>query len=98
MPVGQTLGTEVGLGWEGLHVGVTGGAGQSFSQCPEATHLLAAAAPIRPLAWEPPYAAGAGLEKDRKKKTKKKSEVLIHVSTCMSLENIMPSKRGQTQR
>ena len=30
---------------------------------------LAATAPIRPLAWEPPYAAGAALEKTKKKKT-----------------------------
>ena len=28
---------------------------------------LAAAAPIRPLAWEPPYAVGAALEKTKKK-------------------------------
>ena len=27
-----------------------------------------ATAPIRPLAWEPPYAAGAALEKEGKKK------------------------------
>ena len=27
-----------------------------------------AAAPIRPLAWEPPYAVGTALEKDFKKK------------------------------
>ena len=33
-------------------------------------HRLAATAPIRPLAWEPPYAAGVALEKG--KKTKKK--------------------------
>ena len=26
---------------------------------------------IRPLAWEPPYSAGASLEKDQKKKKKK---------------------------
>ena len=26
-------------------------------------HRLAAVAPIRPLAWEPPYAAGAALKK-----------------------------------
>ena len=31
---------------------------------------LAATAPIRPLAWEPPYAAGAALEK-AKRHTKK---------------------------
>ena len=31
----------------------------------------AAVAPIRPLAWEPPYAAGAALETTKKKKKKK---------------------------
>jgi len=31
-------------------------------------HRLAATALIGPLAWEPPYATGAGLEKDKKKK------------------------------
>ena len=31
-------------------------------------HRLAATALIRPLAWEPPYAAGAALKKDKKKK------------------------------
>ena len=29
---------------------------------------LAAIAPIRPLAWQPPYAAGAALEKTKKGK------------------------------
>ena len=31
-----------------------------------------ATAPIRPLAWEPPYAEGAALEKEKKTKKKKK--------------------------
>jgi len=38
-----------------------------------------AAALIRPLAWEPPYAAGVALEKEKKKKEKerqKKKEVM----------------------
>ena len=30
----------------------------------------AAAAPIRPLPWEPPYAVGAGLQRPKKKKKK----------------------------
>ena len=30
-------------------------------------------APIRPLAWEPPYAVGSGPRKDKKKKKKKKN-------------------------
>jgi len=32
----------------------------------------AATAPIRPLAWEPPYAAGVALEKEKRPKKKKK--------------------------
>ena len=35
-------------------------------------HRLAATAPIRPLAWEPPYAAGAAL-KDKKTKRKERN-------------------------
>ena len=34
-------------------------------------HRLAATAPISPLAWEPPCAAGAALEKGKKTKKKK---------------------------
>ena len=37
-------------------------------------HRPVAIAPIRPLAWEPPYAAGAALEKDKKTKKKKKKK------------------------
>ena len=35
---------------------------------------LAAVAPNRPLAWEPPYAAGAVLKSKKKKKKKKKKK------------------------
>ena len=31
-------------------------------------HKPAAIVPIRPLAWEPPYATGAGLKRKKKKK------------------------------
>ena len=31
-------------------------------------HRLAATAPIRPLAWEPPYAAGVALKRQKDKK------------------------------
>ena len=34
-------------------------------------HWPVAAAPIRSLAWEPPYATGTALEKAKKKKNKK---------------------------
>ena len=36
---------------------------------------LAATAQIRPLAWEPPYAAGAALEKAKRQKKEKKRNV-----------------------
>ena len=35
-------------------------------------HRLVATAPIQPLAWEPPYASGAALEKPKKAKKKYK--------------------------
>ena len=35
-------------------------------------HRLAATAPIRPLAWEPPYASGAAQKKAKRQKGKKK--------------------------
>ena len=44
-------------------------------------HRLAATPPISPLAWEPPYAAGAALKKktkDQKKKKKKKKNHKDH--------------------
>ena len=35
--------------------------------------MVAAVAPIQPLAWELPYAAGAALRKKKKKKKKKQA-------------------------
>ena len=37
-------------------------------------HRLAAVALIRPLAWEPPHAAGAALEKAERQKKKNKKQ------------------------
>ena len=37
-------------------------------------HMLVATAPIRPLAWEPPYAAGVALEKTKRKEKKRKKK------------------------
>ena len=43
-----------------------------------------ATAPIRPLAWEPPYAAGAAQEiAERQKKKKKKKVQLIVCHLCL---------------
>ena len=47
---------------------------------------LAAAAPIRPLAWELPYAVGAALKKKKKKKKKKRGS-----SYCGSVETNLTS-------
>jgi len=43
---------------------------------------LAATALIRPLAWEPPYAAGAAQEIAEKKKKKKSSNINTWLSGC----------------
>ena len=48
---------------------------------------LAAIAPIRPLAWEPPYAAGAALKKRTKtQKKRKKKEWLKMFQTWIKKE------------
>ena len=40
---------------------------------------VVATAPIRPLAWEPPYAVGAALEKAKEKRKEEKRKTLtIH--------------------
>ena len=52
---------------------------------------LAATAPIRPLAWEPPYAVGVALEKTKRQiyySGIKRTELLILAKTSMDLENI----------
>ena len=46
----------------------------------------AAVAPIKPLAWEPPYAVGAAL------KSKKKKKVFFDCHVLIS-DNIMPKMR-----
>ena len=50
------------------------GVGRRHSEDPTLLWLWrrpVATAPIRPLAWEPPYAAGAALEKAKRQKKKK---------------------------
>ena len=58
-------------------VGVSCGVGRRLDSDPALLrlwHRLAATAPMRPLAWEPPYAGGAALEKAERKKKKKKEK------------------------
>ena len=38
-------------------------------------HRPVAAAPIRPLAWEPPHAAGVGLEVAKRQKKKRTNQI-----------------------
>ena len=47
----------------------------------------AAAAPIRPLAWEPPYVAGAALKRQKKKK---KRQPLLQYRTTTRFRNPSP--------
>ena len=50
------------------------GVGRKHSSDPTLLWLWrepAATAPIRPLAWEPPYAAGMAIEKTKRQKKKK---------------------------
>ena len=46
---------------------------------------LAATAPIRPLAWEPPYALGAALEKTKKKKERER-QILYDITYRWTLK------------
>ena len=50
-----------------------------------------AAAPIRPLAWELPYATGAAIK--RKNFFLIFKEILLFIKTWMDLENIMLSEK-----
>ena len=51
----------------------------------------AAVAPIRPLAWEPPYAVGAGL---RKGKTKKQKNNGLSMGSYCTAQGTMSSLLG----
>ena len=44
-------------------------------------HRLAAVAPIRPLAWEPPYALDAALKGQKTKKKKKRTSLRDSIVT-----------------
>ena len=58
---------------KGSGVAMSCGVGHRCSLDPELLrpwHRLVATAPIRPLAWEPPYAVGAALEKAKRQKIK----------------------------
>ena len=63
------------------NVVVSCGVGHRYSSDPALLWLwrrLTATAPIRPLDWEPPYAAGAAQEIAKKKIKKKKKECKLY--------------------
>ena len=51
-----------------------------------------AIAPIGPLAWEPPYAAGAALEKAKKDKRKKKKKEMCDVTLFLLIVLFFPQR------
>ena len=53
---------------------------------------LAATAPIRPLPWEPPYAAGAALKRQKTKDKKKKKEGFYPNNYLVSQSTIILKK------
>ena len=68
------------------------GVGRGCSSDPELLWLwprLEATAPIRPLAWEPPYATGVALEKTKKTKKKKKKENFSRLTLHMGVDGWM---------
>ena len=64
-----------------VSVAVSCGAGHRCGSDPELMWLwrrLAATAPIRPLAWGPPYATGMALKRQKKKKGEKMYETILY--------------------
>ena len=51
-----------------------------------AVELLAAAAPIQPLAWEPPYALKS--KKTKQNNNNRKKLVVIQVEECFSMVSV----------
>ena len=53
---------------------------------------LAATAPIRPLAWEAPYATGSALEKIKRQKEKiNKQKTTMHASSHLPSQALAPN-------
>ena len=55
----------------------------------------AATAPIRPLAWEPPYAMGAALEKAKRQKQEEKIRFIAEINETEIKKSI--EKMNQTK-
>ena len=50
---------------------------------------LAAAAPVRPLAWKPPYALGAALKSKKEKKIPPSDSRVFKCEMCISLLGLL---------
>ena len=50
-------------------------------------HRPAATAPIRPLDWEPPYAMGTALKRQKNKLIKRKTKFSSHILICARIMN-----------
>ena len=73
-----------------IHAALSCGVGCRCSLDPELLWLWrrpAATAPIRPLAWEPPFATGVALKRPppKKKKERKKGNIYIYVYVCVCM-------------
>ena len=80
------------MGW-GSGVAVSCGVGRRLGLDPALLWLwcrLAAAAPIRPVAWEPPYAAGAALKKTKRKSPFKSTPEFKNFSRVENLSSSNP--------
>ena len=78
---------------------MSGGVGHRRASDPVLLWLwrrLVATVPIRPLTWEPPYAAEAALEKAKRSKKKKKDQnyiyIVLYFHFLPSSYNISPLK------
>ena len=63
-------------------------------------HRLAAAAPIRPLAWESPCAAGVAQEiaKRQKKKRKKQNMYISNIGAPKYVKQILTDIKGESDK
>ena len=56
----------------------------------------AAEAPIRPLAWEPPYATGVALKRQKKKKKEKRKKVKKRKYVFQEITSVMENNKADS--
>ena len=65
-------------------------------RCRELWCRPAATAPIGPLVWEPPYAEGAALKKDKGQKTKNKKQKIVEEHLEATLHQVLDGYQRPT--